>query len=154
MEVRCCVSCGESFNVRPQTPNQTYCPLTGCQQLRKQRWKNFKLQNDPDYRENQNRAQANWLSRNPDYWKKYRAQNKKYAERNREMQRNRNHEFQRLGIAKSDASNTSSILPSGVYRVHLVEPDVIAKRGAWIVEITVLSAEATTPKVSKKIAKR
>lgn len=154
MEVRCCVSCGRSFNVRPQTPNQTYCTLSDCQRLRRRRWQQAKLKSDPDYRDNQARAQKNWLSRQPDYWQKYRTRNPKYADHNRALQRRRSLQIQTPEIAKMDASNPSSLLTSGIYRISLVDPDAVAKMDSWIVEITVLSDGLAPPGAAKKLAKR
>jgi len=45
---------------------------------------------DPDYRDNQKRAQKQWRDSHPDYWRDYRAANPEYAQQNRERQRDRN----------------------------------------------------------------
>lgn len=67
-----CASCGQEFLVRPQSPNQTYCPDLDCQRERRRRWTQAKLKADPDYRANQLAAQRAWHARHPDYWQTYR----------------------------------------------------------------------------------
>jgi endogenous inhibitor of DNA gyrase (YacG/DUF329 family) len=140
MEARQCASCGQHFTPRPQSPTQSYCANPKCQRVRQQRWQKAKLISDPDYRENQARAYENWCVHHPDYWRRYRACNPKYAKRNRILQHTRNSKSKKLFIAKSDVSNPSETLDSGIYRISLVSPDEIAKIDAWIVRITVLAA--------------
>jgi hypothetical protein len=57
MENKQCPACGQQFLPRPQTPHQTYCSAPGCQRQRKKQWQRHKLQNDPDYQDNQRSAQ-------------------------------------------------------------------------------------------------
>jgi len=59
---------------------------------------------DPDYRANQKQGQADWLSRNADYWKRYRAAHPEQAERNRDLQKVRNKRRHSQGVVKMDAS--------------------------------------------------
>lgn len=44
---RNCAHCGQAFQPRPQVPNQTYCSSPDCQGVRKLRWQQDKLRNDP-----------------------------------------------------------------------------------------------------------
>ena len=90
MAIKQCPACGQSFQPRPQVPLQTYCSAPTCQQHRKRQWHRNKLQTDPDYQENQQRAQQSWIERNPDYWRQYRESHPKYVDRNRTLQRTRN----------------------------------------------------------------
>lgn len=121
MANKICASCGKSFTARPQVPNQAYCSAPACQSERRQRWLREKIQTDPDYRENQLRNQREWMTRNPDYWRKYRDGNPGYAERNRSRQR-------------------ANLLPdqplNGLYLIRTVPRGVLAKNDVWIVEIT------------------
>ena len=151
MECKQCIACGQSFQPRPQSPQQTYCPLPECQRERRRRWLRDKLQADPDYRDNQARAQRAWMDRNPGYWHAYRASHPKYVERNRALQQERNAKATVAPIAKMDASTPANPLPSGVYHLRLVTDGEIAKMDDWIVEITVHSYEGE-PRVN--IAKR
>lgn len=104
MENKYCMACGQIFQPRPQTPQQSYCSAPSCQGQRKNRWQRNKLQNDPDYRDNQRSAQQAWLERNPDYWRQYRKSHPTYAERNRSLQRGRNRQATASAIANMDLS--------------------------------------------------
>ncbi len=87
---RRCLCCGRLFTARSNVPNQQYCSCKRCQNARRQRWRQQKLANDPDYKANQEASQRRWCENNPDYWQRYRASHPKYNQRNRELQRLRN----------------------------------------------------------------
>lgn len=89
MEKRSCVVCAATFYVLPQCPNQIYCSARQCQQVRKNRWQR-EARKDPDYQENQVRAQQRWRASHPDYWRTYRAEHAEYTQKNRELQASRN----------------------------------------------------------------
>jgi len=150
METMTCVVCGRRFPLRPQTPRQRYCSDSDCQRERKRRWQSDKLSNDPDYRDNQARAQKAWNQRNPDYWREYRENHQAYVERNRDEQRKRNHR-RRQAIAKMDMSIAPLLPPTGIYRLIHIENNEIVKMDAWMVEITLLSSHSYVPPM---IAKR
>jgi len=59
---------------------------------------------DPDYRLNQKQSQADWLSNNADYWKRYRATHPAQAERNRDLQKVRNKRRHSEDMVKMDVS--------------------------------------------------
>jgi hypothetical protein len=117
MEDRWCNACGLKFTPRAQSPRQTYCALEECQSIRKQVWQQAKRRSDPDYFENQAKAQSTWAKKNPDYWRSYRASHPEYVKNNRANQRSRNGARQ---IAKSDASSLTERLPDGIYRLQLM----------------------------------
>ena len=137
MENKTCVSCGQTFQSRPQVPHQTYCSSPACQLQRRKHWLRLKLQTDPDYRENQTRAQQTWSQRNPDYWRQYREANPDYVDRNRAQQRRRDGDSVAGSLAKIDASIPPDSLPTGLYRLIPVTNSDLAKMDVWIVEITV-----------------
>lgn len=137
MAIKQCLACGQSFQPRPQVPLQTYCSAPSCQQHRKRHWQRNKLQTDPDYQENQQRAQQSWIERNPDYWRQYRKSHPKYVDRNRTLQRKRNAKAKTNQVANMDASTPAKLLPSGIYRLTLVTETKLAKMDVWTVEITV-----------------
>ena len=123
MQKKKCEACGRRFQPRPQTPNQAYCADLACQRIRRLRWQLDKRKTDPDYAENQARAQQAWRLRNGDYWKNYRADHPNYVEQNRKNQRDRSRRDLMKAddeIAKMDASTPSFTMPSGVYRMSLV----------------------------------
>jgi len=139
MESRRCAACGQAFRPRPQVPLQCYCPAAACQRERRRLWRQEKRRGDPDYRDNQARAQRAWCERNPDYWHKYRLKHPEYVDVNRAQQRERNARQREGTIAKIDASAPSFPVPSGIYRISQAPPIGIAKMDAWTVEITLLS---------------
>ena len=143
MEYRQCKACRQPFQPRPQNPDQCFCSAAGCQRERRRRWQAAKRQNDPDYRDNQKRAQKAWAERHPDYWRTYRDRHPVYVARNRARQQARAHE--QAAIAKMDASKAEIALPSGTYRLSPVVDASLAKKNAWMVEITVLSTACASP---------
>jgi len=104
MKSKRCVVCHQSFQPCPQVPNQSYCSAPECQRERRRRWQRNKLQTDPDYRDNQSRAQRAWMDSNPKYFSEYRKAHPDYVESNREKQRQRDAPPQKLEIAKMDVS--------------------------------------------------
>jgi hypothetical protein len=139
MESKQCAGCGESFHPRSQTPKQTYCPSAACQRERRRRWQQSRRQSDPDYRENQSRAQAAWAGRHPDYWREYRRLHPEVGKRNRLLQKARDARRPERVLAKMDASTRETPVPSGIYRLSRVERDDLAKMDAWTVRITAVS---------------
>ena len=135
MQSRRCVACGQAFAPRPQVPNQAYCPHSECQRERRRRWQRDKLAADPDYRDNQSRAQQAWVQRNPGYWRAYREAHPDYAARNRSQQPSRNARRPPPPIAKMDVSTPLSPFRSGLYRLQPLATPMIAKMDVWIVEI-------------------
>jgi hypothetical protein len=82
MNNRWCSACGKEFRPCPKAPKQSYCSEPGCQRERRRLWQQAKRRSDPDYLDNQARAQQAWCQRNPDYWRAYQAM-KKQAEARR-----------------------------------------------------------------------
>jgi hypothetical protein len=139
MESKRCAACGKLFCPRPQVPQQNFCAAPVCQRERRRRWQRVKRQTDPDYQDNQVRAQQAWCERHPDYWREYRRTHPEYTKRNRTQQGERNSWRRESPIAKMDASTPISRLPSGIYRIVEVVTAEIAKKDSWTVEITLLS---------------
>jgi len=138
MERKPCAACRRLFRPRPQNSGQRYCSDSDCQLARRRQWQKSKRQSDPDYLENQAKAQRSWTKRNPDYWRQYRQAHPEYENQNRKQQTERNARRQARKIAKMDSSDPNLRLASGVYRLS-PWPYGIAKMNAWMVEITVLS---------------
>lgn len=142
MENKCCAACGQPFRPHPQVPNQSYCSNAECQRERRRRWQQQKRRDDSDYRDNDNRANKAWAAENPEYWKRYRDENPNYAERNRNLQQQRNRKLRAPVIANEDVSSPPNSPPSGRYRLVPLSEDGIANGDAWIVEIAVLSSDS------------
>lgn len=133
MSHKLCVYCGDLFEPRPQTPDQTYCSSRTCQRARKREWQRKKLRTDSDYRDNQRDAQRAWLSRNPDYWRQYRRDHLDYVASGRTRQRG-----QPFAAAVSVAKMDVCIAPSGLYQLTPVSPPAGASTDSCLVEITPL----------------
>ena len=141
MNTKCCAACGQEFHPHPKSPRQTYCSKAECQRVRKRKWQQQKLKSDPDYAENQARAQQAWSNSHTGYWRQYRQAHPDYANQNREMQTGRNARNRGKPIAKMDDFNGrkgAPNLPSGLYQIHPMPDSVIAKMDVWTVEIRVL----------------
>lgn len=146
MPEKCCQCCGSLFDPRPQVPNQTYCSNPACQLDRRKRWNQQKMQNDPDYRDNQGRIQRAWHDRNPDYWRKY---------RDKLSQQKLPISMQKTQLtapaiaaehAKMDASNCPPKIASGLYWIDILPRQGQETKGALVVEITPVCADATCKK--------
>ena len=134
-----CQACGHPFTPRSQNPNQKYSTNSECQRERRRRWQQQKRRDDADYRDNDARASKAWATENPAYWKQYRDENPAYAERNRNLQQQRNQKLRASVIANEDVSLPRNPLPAGRYRMVLISDDG-ASGDVWIVEIAVLTA--------------
>ncbi len=135
MTNKICQSCGQSFEPRPQAPNQTFCSLPDCQRVRRQRWQRDKMHNDPDYRDNQHRNQRAWLDRHPDYWRNYRATHPDYTEHNKSHQRLKHHAQHKSDYAKMDSSIAMTLEP-GLYLIERFQGLSLTQSDGSIVKIT------------------
>jgi hypothetical protein len=107
-------------------PNQNYCLEEKCQRSRRTTWQKNKLKTDPDYLESQAEAQALWKTKNPDYWKNYRATHPEYVAHNRLRQQQRRRKGytsvlpqQQPDVAKMDFASLRQRLLSGKYILTL-----------------------------------
>lgn len=139
MESKRCAGCGESFHPRAQTPKQTYCASAACQRERRRRWQKARRRADPDYRENQARAQAAWAAQHRDYWREYRRAHPAYSDHNRLLQKTRDARRAERVLAKMDVWTREPSVPSGLYRLSPATRDDLAKSDAWMVRITAVS---------------
>lgn len=135
-----CASCGQTFRPRPQVPEQRFCTAKACQRERKRRWQQAKRASDPDYRLNQVQAQQSWGVRHPEYWQRYRRGHPEYCQRNREKQHERDRRRAQRRLAKMDVRTGESVIASGTYQLTPVTSGSLAKRDAWMVEISFLSS--------------
>ena len=142
---RRCAACGQVFKVLPQVPEQSYCTEPACQRERRKLWQRARRLEDPDYRENQARAQEAWLARNPEYWREYRRRNPDYTQQNRERQRTRLKEIRALGPAKAVESEVADLLESGLYRLKILAVDRFAKMDVcFLVELAPVRGDGSS----------
>ena len=144
MDLKRCAACRKKFRKRPQAL-QTYCSADKCQRERRRCWQQTKRATDPDYKDNQSRAQQAWAKRNANYWAEYRQVHPEYNERNRKLQRERNGKRKRSPIAKMDVSAPKPHMISGTYLLIPALVDGIAKMDAWTAEIRFISSSYDIP---------
>lgn len=147
-----CAHCGVRFTPAPQVPNQAYCSKPVCQKERRRQWQKSKLQSDPDYRDNQSRAQKAWTDRNPDYWRQHRQNSPDYGNPLPGEQASDALEPGNQSV-KMDSLNPSQTLrkalQDGVFRLTvLAEPDGV-KMDSWIVELS--SIHAVSSPISRRV---
>lgn len=134
-----CVSCGGRFTPIPQVPNQTYCSKINCQKERRQQWQRTKLKSDPDYRDNQSRAQKAWAAKNPDYWRQYRQG--RLSDGNSIPFRHDTHIQKTANSSiKMDSINPTFILrralQDGVFSLKVLSKIDEVKMDVWIIELS------------------
>jgi hypothetical protein len=137
---RQCKHCGDLFAPRPNVTHQRYCSKSDCQRSRKREWRKGKLRTDEAYRGNQRDAQKRWRENHGEYWRGYRDSHPEYVERNRVLQRGRNHKRRSVLIAKRDESTSGNLMRSGLYRLIPAGSEGIAKSDEYLVKLDVLSS--------------
>ena len=135
---RRCKHCGGLFTPRPNVAHQRYCSKARCQEARRNQWRKRKLGADLDYRLNQYDAQKRWRENHPEYWRGYRASHPGYVERNRALQRDRNHRRRGGVIAKRYESSDGNPMRSGYYRLIVAGGQRIAKSDEYLVKLDIL----------------
>ena len=89
MDPRVCCFCLREFVASPFHPEQVACSNTACQQQRRNRSRQQKLAEDPEYRAVCRDSARKWRANHAGYWKQYRALNPGSGEHNRIQQRQR-----------------------------------------------------------------
>lgn len=139
MDLKQCAACRQKFQPHPHTPRQKFCSAPKCQRERRRRGQRNTRKKDPDYKDNQVRAQQAWNKRNSSYWREYRRAHPEYIERNQLLQRERSYKRKMKLIAKTGVSPLDTPVPSGIYRLVPVAQTGIAKMDVWTLEIKFLS---------------
>jgi hypothetical protein len=135
-----CLSCGQPFESRPQSPLQEYCSEKTCQKERRRRWQLNKRHTDPDYKDNQIRAQQAWADANPNYWRDYRSSHPEYVENNRAKQRRRSQRSASEILTEMHTPSRRFDPKGGLYLLIDESSDDVAKKDAWLVRLTLVSA--------------
>jgi hypothetical protein len=134
-----CVNCSTLFTPAPQVPNQTYCSKPACQKTRRQQWQKSRLQSDPDYRDNQSRAQKAWSEKNPDYWRQHRQTKSDYENSDTSKQHSPVFDGVSQSVKMDSLSHPSQLqqaLQDGVFRLRVLERPSLVKMDVWIVELS------------------
>jgi hypothetical protein len=163
-----CENCGEERLANPRLKvTQRFCGRSGCQQARKTVWQREQLAADASARADQRRLQAKWMKATPGYWRQYRQENPKKAERNRLLQGLRRQRARQK--RQSDAAQlapTSEVADGGVAKMdaflgkkaqeirvdgeYWVVPSV-AKMDAFLAKIVIIPGEYQN---ASRVAKR
>jgi hypothetical protein len=112
-----CCHCQTLFTPAFKHPHQKCCGRKKCVLARRAKLQKKKMDEDPDYQENQKLSNQKWLAKNSDYWKKYRKKNPDATLKNRIMQQVRNQK--RVGI-KPPAVKVN--LDELIAKMYLVNP--------------------------------
>jgi len=140
-----CISCNVIFETK-RNPQQTYCAKQSCQNRRKHLWRKTKLEQDPDYSLNKQKANKRWQQLHSSYWREYRARHPTYTERNRQQQRERDRRRNKLlsrhdasHLAKCDALPEENALPTGTYKLIPLDEQFLAKSDALTVKLFLIT---------------
>jgi len=155
-----CIHCGKKQPANPRLKLQRFCGQRVCQQARKSAWQRCQMA-DADARAEQRRLQDKWLEANPDYWRQYRLQNPKKAERNRLLQQLRRQAAREgqqaataagVSVAKMDAFVSKESQGNQGHEYFWVVPSV-AKMDAFRAKIIIIPGPyRKTPRVAKRDA--
>jgi hypothetical protein len=104
MGVRQCRYCERSFQPSKFQPEQSVCGDPACQRRRRADYHRQKVAADPEYRQGCLDSAQKWRSRNPDYWRRYREQHPKAAERNRQQQQVRDQKQRLRDLANNNSA--------------------------------------------------
>ena len=138
-----CAHCNDLFTPVPQVPKQTYCSKPKCQKERRKQWQKNRLQSDPDYRDNQSRAQRTWTEKNTDYWRKLRQTETDYGNSGPSEQDFLGREAMDESIKMDSLIGTQNFkrtLFDGVFRLKVLAEPRNVKMDVWIVELASIHA--------------
>lgn len=127
MSLKTCLHCGMPFTPCATVPSQTYCSAEACQRARRCRWQANKRLTDPDYHDNQARAQKAWQERHPKYWAEYRNTHCHAVVSNRTAQQGRDARCRQKEIVFPGPIFPFINLSSGRYRLARISWYGIAK---------------------------
>jgi len=116
-----CEHCHQPFKRYKNREDQHYCGRSECQKARKAKWKRQKIKKDTEYRAYHNQTNKDWNKKSPGYWKEYRNKNPEKTERNRILQRVRNHNRRQ----KIKARKTIAQIPKNIAKMDTLK--LIAK---------------------------
>lgn len=127
-----CCHCQTLFTPAFKHPHQKCCGRKKCVLAGRAKLQKKKMDEDPDYRQNQKGANKEWLKRKPGYWKKYRKNNPDQTLKNRMMQQVRN--LKRAG-AKPPAVKLN--LDELIAKMYLVNPAQPKRQiSFWLISAT------------------
>jgi len=142
MAKKLCVACGREFTPRPQIRNQSFCSAPECQRERHRQWQKRKRQLNATYRKVDAEYSSAWAEKNAGYWEQYRENHPDYADRNRQLQKQRNAKSRKLTVATQSPVPPGITFPSGRYQLIRIDSEGVANGNVWIVEITAIACSS------------
>jgi hypothetical protein len=113
---RCC-SCQQSFQPSKYRPDQTFCSRPDCQRRRRAEYHRRKIETDPVYAEVVNDSRKKWRDSHPGYQRAYRQSHEAAAERNRQLQRQRDGKRRLQSLVKNNLALDLKRSPAEVWLV-------------------------------------
>jgi hypothetical protein len=98
---RCC-SCQQSFEPSKYRLDQSFCSQPDCQRRRRSEYHRRKIGTDPVYAGVVSDSRKKWRETHPDYQKAYRQSHEAAAERNRQLQRQRDSKRRVQSLVKNN----------------------------------------------------
>ena len=116
MPRRCCI-CQQSFQPSKYRPDQTFCSRADCQRRRRAEYHRRKIETDPVYAEVVNDSRKKWRDSHPDYQRAYRQSHEAAAERNRQLQRQRDGKRRLQSLVKNNLALDLKRSTAGVWLI-------------------------------------
>lgn len=116
MPRRCC-SCQQSFQPSKYRPDQTFCSRADCQRRRRAEYHRRKIETDPVYAGVVSDSRKKWRDSHPDYQRAYRQSHEAAAERNRQLQRQRDGKRRLQSLVKNNLALDLKRSPAEVWLV-------------------------------------
>jgi hypothetical protein len=138
MVERCCRYCEKIFLPSKYQPGQAACSGPGCQQLRRNEYREQKLATDPEYSQVCRDSACKWRAQNSGYWKQYREKNPDSAKRNREQQKKRDRKRRLLDLANNNSALDLKHAAAGVWLLNAPAVDLANNNSVpaqvWVIE--------------------
>ena len=107
---RSCRSSQQSFEPSKYRPDQAFCSQPDCQRRRRAEYHRRKIEDDPVYAGVVSDSRKKWREAHTDYQKAYRLSHKAAAERNRQMQRQRDGKRRVQSLVKNNLASCQLLI--------------------------------------------
>lgn len=141
-----CRHCGKTFRSNPRLKKpQKYCSATACQQVRKNVWDKEKYHSSKSHREKRLQGQKACYRKRPGhiYQADYRSHHPEYANRNRELQKERNRRLREIAssmIVNTDALSLQACIDAVYALMHMTHEGKIVNTDALMVQLRAVTA--------------
>jgi hypothetical protein len=138
MRERLCRYCQKSFQASKFQRRQTVCSEPVCQCRRRTEYHRRKIAADLEYGEVCRDSSRKWRARNPDYWKRYRAEHPGEVDRNRQQQKFRDRRQHLRNLANNISARDLKHSAAEVWLVgsgaELLANNISAPAQVWVIE--------------------